>query len=124
MMCLALWTPCLASNQVSSAGIRIERGAAAPFTGYLFTESVARDIAQGWKDAEMQVQIISRAYEDLKRETLESANALNAEIITLNNALLGDARKARRERRRKNFWQISTAVIIGGVIGIAIHNNK
>ena len=72
----------------------------------------------------MQVQIISRAYEDLKRETLESANALNAEIITLNNALLGDARKARRERRRKNFWQISTAVIIGGVIGIAIHNNK
>ena len=120
MMCLTCWADC---SRAEKAGTLVKRSEPAPFTGYLFNQKTTLDIAQGWRDAEEQNRIINRAYEDLKRESLESVQALQAEIETLDAALKVEAKRQRRERRRKNFWTATTSIIIGGVIGAVIHNN-
>ena len=115
---------CLADcSRAEKAGTLVKKAEPAPLTGYLFTQKTARDIAQGWRDAEEQNKIISRAYDDLKRESLESVKALQTEIETLDAALKAEAKRQRRERRRKTFWTATTSIIIGGVLGAVIHNN-
>ena len=120
MMCLMCWADCSTANQ---AGTLVKRSEPAPFTGYLFTQKTTRDIAQGWRDAEEQNKIINRAYEDLKRESLESVQALQAEIETLDAALKAEAKRQRRAQRRRSFWSVASSLLIGGVIGAVIHNN-
>ena len=120
MMCLMCWADCSTANQ---AGTLVKRSESDPFTGYLFTQKTTRDIAQGWRDAEEQNKIINKAYEDLKRESLESVQALQAEIESLDAALKAEAKRQRRATRRRSFWSVTTSVLLGGVIGAVIHNN-
>ena len=119
-MCLMCWADCSTANQ---AGTLVKRSEPAPFTGYLFTQKTTRDIAQGWRDAEEQNKIISRAYDDLKRESLESVKALQAEIESLDAALKAEAKRQRRASRSKSFWNVTASLLIGGAIGAVIHNN-
>lgn len=107
----------------NQAGTLVKRSEPAPFTGYLFTQKTTREIAQGWRDAEEQNKIINRAYEALKRESLESVKALQAEIETLDAALKAEAKRQRRAQRRRSFWSVTTSVLLGGFIGAVIHNN-
>lgn len=107
----------------NQAGTLVKRSEPAPFTGYLFTQKTTREIAQGWRDAEEQNKIINRAYEDLKRESLESVKALQAEIESLDAALKAEAKRQRRAQRRRGFWSVTASVLLGGVIGAVIHNN-
>ena len=120
MMCLMCWADCSTANQ---AGALVKKAEPAPFTGYLFSQQTTRDIAQGWRDAEEQNKIISRAYDDLKRESLESVKALQAAIETLDAALKAEAKRQRRVQRRRGFWSVASSLLIGGVIGAVIHNN-
>ena len=122
-MCYLLLTPCWASTQGSS-GILLKIGEPAPYTGYLFNERTTRDIAEGWKTSKMEFEIISRAYEDLKRESLESIDALNKEIVSLNAAILEDAKRARRTRRHKSFKIVLISTLVGAGLGMVIHNNR
>lgn len=115
--------PCWAATQENKTGVKINKGEAAPFSGYLFTERTTKDIAQGWKDSEAQFRILSRAYDDLKRESLESVHELQKEVFALNEALLNETNKQRRANRRKTFWNVAGALLIGGAIGIVAHNN-
>ena len=107
----------------NQAGTLVKRSEPAPFTGYLFSQQTTREIAQGWRDAEEQNKIINRAYEDLKRESLESVKALQAEIESLDAALKAESKRQRRATRRRSFWNVTTSVLLGGVIGAVIRNN-
>ena len=120
MMCLTFWAGCSRANQ---AGTLVKRSEPAPFTGYLFSQQTTREIAQGWRDSEEQNKIINKAYEDLKRESLESVKALQAEIESLDAALKAEAKRQRIAQRRRSFWSVTTSVLLGGVIGAVIHNN-
>ena len=120
MMCLTCWADC---SRAEKAGTLVRQSEPAPFTGYLFSQQTTREIAQGWRDAEEQCKIINKAYEDLKRESLESVQALQAEIESLDAALKAEAKRQRRATRRRGFWSVTTTVLLGGVIGAVIHNN-
>ena len=120
-MLLLCWTTCC---QAASNGVLLKKGTPAPFSGYLFSEKTTQQIAEGWKVEREQNAILAKAYDDLKRESLESIHALQKEIVELNDALLADERRQQRARHRRSFWTVAASVAVTTAAGFIIHHNR
>ena len=97
----------------------LEKGAPAPFTGYLFDLEYGQAVASGWAKAEADANTWKTAYEDLRREISESTKQQQHNTDTLKQQLDAERRNWRRKVNRRTI----TCIILGGVIGAVLHNN-
>ena len=98
-------------------------GTKTPAAGYWAPEGYGKDIATGWKLAQLNAKSWQKAYEDLRREVSVSTVESRAHLEQVQRDLTSERREWARKVRRRTLQSVFWGLLIGGISGAVIHNN-
>ncbi len=98
-------------------------GTKTPAAGYWAPEGYGKDIATGWKLAQLNAESWQKAYEELKKEVATSVLETTTHLNQVQSELQKERREWARKVRRRTLQSVFWGLLIGGISGAVIHNN-